>query len=104
MASIFHVIKEEFERLNEAKQAYESAIKKEEQGAPQVKRIGRKEYLYLARRIDRKIVFRYIGHADSRNALKILDSIKRRREYYNLLRGVKNDLKEVKKVLRGRKI
>lgn len=104
MSSIFHVVKEEFERLNEAQDAYAAAIRREEQGAPQIKRVGRKDYLYLARRKGRKVMYKYVGHADDKKARKILDSIKRRREYQELLRGVKSDLKEVRKALRGRKV
>jgi hypothetical protein len=104
MSSVFHVLEEEFERLNEAKQAYEAAIERENQGAPQIKRVGRKDYLYLARRNGEKIRFNYIGHVEDKNARKVLDSVKKRREYEGLLKGVKNDLKEVRKALRGRKI
>lgn len=104
MSDVFHVIEEELERLNEARAAYEAAIAKEEHGAPQIKRIGRKDYLYLARRLGSKVEFRYIGHADGPKAVKVLESVKRRREYEELLKGVKNDLKEVRKALRGRKV
>jgi hypothetical protein len=104
MSSVFHVIEEEFERLEQAKQAYEAAIGREQQGAPQIKRIGRKDYLYLAHRSGSKVHFRYIGHITDGNAHKALDSVKQRREYEELLKGVKNDLKEVRKALRGRKI
>ncbi|MGB7567395.1 MAG: hypothetical protein WBM07_06030 [Chitinivibrionales bacterium] len=105
MGSVFHVMEEEFERLNEAKIAYEAAIKREVQGAPQIKRGGgRKDYLYLARRIGDKVQYRYISNADDDRARKALESVKRRREYEQLLKGVKNDLKEVRKALRGRKI
>lgn len=105
MSSVFHVIEEEFERLNEAKLAYEAAIEREEQGAPQIKHGGgRKDYLYLARRNGHKILYRYIGHANDDNAQKVLDSVKQRREYEQLLKGIKNDLKEVRKALRGRKV
>lgn len=104
MGSVFHVIEEENERLNEAKAAYEAAIAREDQGSPQIKRIGNKEYLYLARRNGSKIQFRYVGHADEPKAAKSLESVKRRREYEGLLKGIKQDLKEVRKALRGRKI
>jgi hypothetical protein len=104
MSSVFHVIEEEFERLNEAKQAYQAAIDREKQGAPQIKRIGRKDYLYLARRNGDKIRFRYVGHVEEDDARKVIDSVKKRREYEELLKGVNNDLKEVRKALRGRKI
>jgi hypothetical protein len=104
MSSVFHVIEEEFERLNEAKQAYEAAIGLEEQGSPQIKRVGRKDYLYLARRNGEKVKFHYVGHVEDENANKAFDSVKKRREYEDLLKGIKNDLKEVRRALRGRKI
>ncbi len=104
MSSVFHVIEEEFERLKEAEAAYEAAIAKEQQGAPQKKRVGRKDYLYLAKRNGAKVKFIYIGHAEDPKTIKVLDSVKRRREYEKLLKGVKKDIKEVKKALRGRKI
>jgi hypothetical protein len=104
MSSIFHVIEEEFGRLNEAMQAYSAAIEIEEQGSPQIKRVGLKDYLYLARRNGKKIKFRYIGNIEDENSRKVFDSIKKRREYEQLLKGVKSDIKEVRKVLRGRKI
>lgn len=104
MSSVFHVLQEEYERLNEAKAAYKAAIAIEEQGAPQIKRMGRKDYLYLARRNGAKVEFRYIGHVDKPKAVKVLDSVRHRREYEKLLKGVREDLKEVRKALRGRKI
>jgi hypothetical protein len=104
MGSVFHVIEEEFERLKEAQQAYEAAIEKENQGSPQIKRGGRKDYLYLARRKAGKVKFSYIGNVEDNNARKVLDSIKKRREYEKLLKGVKSDIKEVRKALRGHKI
>jgi hypothetical protein len=104
MGSIFHIVKEERERLNEAQRAYQAAIARAVQGAPQVKRVGRKEYLYLARRNGSKVAYKYVGHLDDENSRKILDSVKQRREYQKLLKGVKSDLKEVKKALRGRKV
>jgi hypothetical protein len=103
MSSVFHVIEEENERLHEAKAAYEAAIAKEERGAPQIKRVGQKDYLYLARRVGDKIKYLYVGHLDGEDSRKVLDSVKKRREYEELLKGIKQDLKEVRKALRGRK-
>ncbi|HUI92906.1 MAG TPA: hypothetical protein VLX68_11720 [Chitinivibrionales bacterium] len=103
MGSVFHVIKEERKRLNEAKAAYEITIAKEEKGSPQIKHVGRKDYLYLARRVGNKIKYRYVGHLDSEASRRVLDSVKKRREYEKLLKGIKKDIKEVRRALRGRK-
>jgi hypothetical protein len=101
MGSIFHIIKEERQRLNEAQHAYAAAIRREEQGAPQIKQVGRRQYLYLAQRHGPKICFRYIGNVGDPNSQRVLDSIKRRREYQELLREVKSDLLEIKRALHG---
>ena len=102
MSSVFHIIQEEYDRLNEAIQAYEAAIAREEQGSPQIKRIGNKDYLYLAKREGAKVKFHYVGHADAPKARKVRESIDRRRKFQELLIGVKKDLKEVRKALRGK--
>jgi len=104
MSSIFHVIAEELERLNEAKSAYEAAIEREVQGSPQIKRVGHKDYLYLARRKGNKVLYQYVGNIKDEKCQKVFDSVKKRQSYEKLLKGIKKDLKEVRKALRGRKI
>ena len=104
MAAIFYIVKEEQKRLIEAQKAYMAAIAREVQGSPQIKHIGRKDYLYLAQRRGRKVAYKYIGKADAENARKIIISCKKRHEYQSLLRKVKRDLNEVKRALRGQKI
>lgn len=102
MSSIFHIIEDEYERLIEAKIAYELAIQKEEQGSPQIKRKGLKDYLYLAKRNGNKVKYKYIGQINNSKANNVLESIKQRKKYQELLSNIKNDIKEVKKVLRGK--
>lgn len=104
MSTIFHIIKDEQERLLEALSAYTAAINKEVQGAPQVKHLGNKDYLYIAQRNGDAVKYRYIGPVESTAALKVVASVKKRREYEELLKAVKNDLKEIRKALRGRKV
>jgi hypothetical protein len=104
MSSIFYIIKEEQKRLLEAQQAYEVAIEREVQGSPQIKHFGRKNYLYLAQRRGEKVAYRYVGNIDNENARKTLESVGRRKEYQALLKGIKMDLKEVKRVLRGQTV
>ena len=102
MSIIFHVMKEEYERLCEAERAYSKSIAKEVQGAPRVKRIGNNEYLYLEKREGAKVVDKYVGLADSKKALKVIESVKRRRKDMASLRRIRKDLKDVRKVLRGK--
>ena len=102
MSTIFHVMKEEYERLIEADRAYRRSIKQMVQGAPRVKHIRNSDYLYLARRKGPKVVYDYIGNADSEQARKILEQVERRKRYSALLRDIHRNLKDVKKVLRGK--
>jgi hypothetical protein len=55
MSTIFHIIKDEQERLS----AYTAATNKELQGAPQVKHVGNKDYLYIAQRSGDAVKFWY---------------------------------------------
>ncbi len=102
MSTIFHVMKEEYERLIEADQAYRHNIEQMPQGSPQVKHIRNGDYLYLARRDGSKVVYDYIGPVDSEQAKKILEQVERRRRYESLLKDIHRNLKDVKKVLRGK--
>jgi hypothetical protein len=102
MSVIFHIMKEEYDRLNEAERVYRRSVKKAVHGAPRIKHIGKKGYLYLESRIGSKVADEYVGPADSEKALKVMDAVKRRREDQKSLKKIHNDLKEVKRVLRGK--
>ena len=60
-AIIFHIMKEEYDRLREAEHMYQESIQKLPQGAPQQKHVRNGKYLYLARRKGPRVIFRYIG-------------------------------------------
>ena len=102
MSTIFHIMKEEYERLIEADLAYRNYINKMPHGSPRVKHIRNGDYLYLARRNGAKVVYDYIGAADSEKAKKVLDQVERRKQYEALLKDIHRNLKDVKKVLRGK--
>ncbi|MBN1759043.1 MAG: hypothetical protein JW863_12035 [Chitinispirillaceae bacterium] len=95
-------MKEEYDRLNEADRAYRNNIKNMPKGAPRIKRLRNKDYLYLARRKNDKVIYDYIGAAGSEKANKILKQVAQRRRYAKLLQGIRHDLRDVKKVLRGK--
>jgi hypothetical protein len=103
MSIIFHIMKEEHDRLRQAEKAYSKSVKAQVQGAPRIKHIGSRDYLYLERRDGRKVVDHYIGPADSAKAHKVLESVKKRRQDMQALRRVRRDLKEVRRVLRGKR-
>jgi len=102
MSIIFHIMKEEYDRLGEAERVYRRSVKKAVRGAPRIKRIGKKEYLYLESRTGSKVADEYIGPAGSEKALKVMEEVKRRRKDQESLKKIRQDLKEVKRVLRGK--
>lgn len=102
MSVIFYVMKEEYDRLLEAEHVYGKSILKEAQGAPRLKQYGSNQYLYLQKREGQRVVYKYVGRADSPKAQKVLESVERRRKRERLLKMIRKDLKDVKKVLRGK--
>jgi hypothetical protein len=102
MNTIFHVMKEEYDRLIEADQVYRHNIDQMPYGAPRIKHIRNRDYLYLARRKGAKVIYDYIGAANSERAKKVLEQIKRRKRFEGLLKDIHRNLKDVKKVLRGK--
>lgn len=95
-------MKEEYDRLVEAEHVYRQSIRKESQGSPRIKHIGNKDYLYLEKREGKRVVYKYIGVVESKKACDIMVSVKRRKKDQEALKRIRNDLKDVKKVLRGK--
>lgn len=102
MSTIFHVMKEEYDRLIEADKAYRNNIAKMPQGSPRLKHIRNSDYLYLAHRNGSKIIYDYIGPSSSEQAKKTLEQVEKRKRFEALLKDIHKSLKDVKKVLRGK--
>jgi hypothetical protein len=100
MSTLFHVMREEYDRLIEADKVYWHNIEQMPLGSPRVKHIRNRDYLYLARRNGAKVVYDYIGAADSETAKKIMEQVNRRKRFESLLKDIHLNLKDVKKVLR----
>jgi hypothetical protein len=102
MAVIFHVLKEEFERLQETERGYSKAIAGMPRGTPSIHRRRDKSYLYLQYRDGDRIIQDYIGPHDSEKAKDMLQKVAQRRRYEKLLKETKVALKDVRKALRGK--
>jgi hypothetical protein len=89
-----HLAKQ-LDQLRQEKQFYEAAIEREYQGVPRIRRVGRSNYLYLARKNGKATLFHYIGRLKDIQARKVVGSIKKRRHYEKLLRGVQSNLKRL---------
>jgi hypothetical protein len=99
---IFHVMKEEHDRLSEAEQAYQKNISQLPRGSLRLKHIRNHNYLYLVHRDGHKVVYKYVGTPDSDKAKQITGQIEKRKRFVRLLQDIRHDLKDVKKVLRGK--
>jgi len=97
------ILEEELNRLEELSVFYKEKIAEAPRGSISAKERGGKRYIYLARREDKKIIFDYVGKdvPEVRDALN--DHIRQRKEYQAKLRQVRENLKEVKRALRGKR-
>ena len=102
MGTVFHVLKEEYDRLVEADLMYSSKIELLPRGKPRIKRIKNAEYLYLNRREGGKIVDEYVGRVDSAKALEIRALVEKRDQLSEQQKQVRERLTELAKVLRGK--
>jgi len=103
MSIIKGILAEELERLEELSVFYKEKILEAPRGSISFKERGGKRYLYLARREDKKIIFEYVGKdvPEVRDALD--ERMKQRKEYQEKLRQVKENLKEIKRSLHGKR-
>ena len=104
MSYIKSIMQEEHRRLQALYQKYSDKIDALPKGTVSIKKRKNAEYLYLANRRNKKVKFDYIGSLGSENARKILEQVKFRKDYEGKLKQVKGDLREIEKVIRGRKI
>ena len=55
MSTLFCILKEEYERLLDVTEQYRNLIQKEQRGTPRIKTIGKKKYVYLVYRSEKKL-------------------------------------------------
>jgi hypothetical protein len=102
MSVIFHVLKEEFERLVETETSYTKAIAAMPRGTPRIRQMRKKKYLYLEFRDGDRVFHNYIGPQESEKAKDVLEKVAQRRRYEKLLKETNSALKDVRKALRGK--
>lgn len=104
MSYLKNIMQEEHQRLQALYRKYMDKIDSLPKGTVSIKKRNKNEYLYLASRRDGKVKFDYIGSVGSENARKILEQVKFRKDYEHKLKQVKADLRQIDKVIHGRKI
>lgn len=103
MSVIKHVLEEEYKRLLELADSYQKKIGNLPKGSISKKKRNNKVYLYRVYRDSEKIRYIYIGIDGSEQAKKALSDREEWIKYYNLLKEMKSEIKEIKKVLNGYK-
>lgn len=104
MSYVKSILQEEYDRLSELSKEYHARIKVFPKGSVSIKPRKGIKYLYLAFRKEGKVCFDYIGPVSSSKADDIIKKIDERNQYISKLKQVKQDMKEIKKALNGRKI
>jgi len=103
MSLVFHIIEEEYNRLNDYLKIIENKLKNLPKGSLSEKVIKGRSYYYLAYRKDGKVRFDYLGKKNSEKFQKISEEVKERKELEKQIKEVKKNIIEIKRVLNGSK-
>ena len=104
MSYLKGVLQEEYERLKALLEKYNDEISSLPHGSISVKKRNQKEYVYLAYRKKENVKFEYIGSISSEKSKNVVKKVKLRKGYEIKLKQVRKDLKEIEKVINGRKL
>jgi hypothetical protein len=94
------ILKEEKERLKEAQGSYEREIGKLPKGSVQIKKIKERDYAYRAYRKGKRVVYAYVGDLPPEELKELEKKIELRRLYERKLREVRQNLREVGRMVR----
>ena len=94
------ILKEEEQRLKEAQGSYEREIGKLPKGSVQIKKIKERDYAYRAYRQGERVVYEYVGDIKPEELKDLEKKIKLRRLYEQKLREVRQNLREVRRMVR----
>jgi len=103
MSVIRDVIKEEYNRLHSLMDLYDKKIAESVKGSLSVKKRGEHAYYYLAYRENKKVIFIYIGKEGSSQVQDYAVKIEKRHKYEEMRKKSKENLNEIRKLLRASK-
>lgn len=104
MSIIQGVIREEHDRLKKLDKKYIEEILLLPKGSISKKERNGKFYIYLVFREKRKVITKYIGRTDSDKSKGVVEQVKKRKLLEDKLKKVRSNLKELDRVLNGKKI
>jgi len=96
------VLKEELKNSLRMKRGYESAIKKLPKGTIVFRLIREHKYYYLVSKKKGKLLYKYKGKLSNEEIRKYEMAKKQRAKYTKMLNQVKNQIKFLRKSLRGK--
>jgi len=104
MSIIQDVLKEEYERLKSLEQKYEREIEFLPKGTISKRVRNGKFYFYLVYREKQKVITQYIGKIESQKSQETIEQVKKRKQLEDKLKQVRINIKELKRVINGKKI
>lgn len=103
MSVIGDVIKEEYNRLNSLMELYDRKIAESVKGSLSLKKRGNNAYYYLVHRENKRVIFHYIGKEGSPQVKDYAVKIEKRHKYEEMRKRSKENLKEIRRLLRAAK-
>ena len=94
------VFQDELERNRRLNARYEKELETLPKGSVFKRKIGNKEYLYLNYREGEKVISKFLGKSGEFNLDKLQTRLDKRKEYKALLKKLKQEQKELLKVLK----
>lgn len=103
MSAIKAVLKEELNRLKILARKYKQELRILPKGSISKKERRGRHYAYLAFRKGDRVYFNYLGKPQSEKVIAIELKIRSRKEYESRLRRVAREIRDLEKIVYGRK-
>jgi hypothetical protein len=104
MSIVKDVLLEEYERLKNLKEKYMEEIQKFPEGTITKKKRNNNFYLYLTYRNKKKVISVYVARWNSEKANFVIKQIEQRKIIEKKLKEVNKNLRELRRVINGKKI
>lgn len=101
MSVLLSVLQEELITAERLQRQYLQKIAALPQGSFIVRQVRKRRYGYLTFRQGGRVVQKYLGYMDDNKIAEFLEDIKRRRRYQKQLKSVCDQIKILRKALRG---
>ena len=103
MKTMEGILKQELARLRETEKGYIREIAKLPRGTLQKKQIKGKSYLYLVSSKNSNLSYKCVSNLPEEELKKLRGAIVLRKKYQDLLRGVRQDIARITKIVYGKK-